>query len=141
MELDAIVNRLRPEHADLLAGFADSPEHAGLVPQREQLIWSAALLETMQGCELCWAEIDLYTLRGLLYGAMSWVIDAVPEDPLAVARELEALVRYVARTEEMLDAIACQEYLASDRAGPDIAAWIAPMEKGLPPEPRVAGVG
>jgi hypothetical protein len=142
MELHAIVDRLRSEHRELLAGFATSSELARLPPHPQRLIWSAALLETMQQCELCWAEIDLYTLRGLLYGAMSWVIDAPPEDPAAVARELAALVRHVADREEVMDARACCAYLMSDRAAPDIAAWIAPMERGLPPVPRqLADVG
>jgi hypothetical protein len=138
MDLSEIVDRLRVEHAELLAGFGASPEYLRLPPHREALVWSAALLEAMQGCELGWAEVDLYMLRGLLYGAMSWVIDAVPDDPAAVAGELAALVRYLAGREEIAEAPACLAYLGSARAAADIAAWVAPVPERLA---HVGGTG
>lgn len=141
MDIESIVSRLRPEHAVLLAGFTQSPDCRRLPPQPQPLVWSAALLETMQCMDMSWADVDLYALRGMLYGAMSWLIDAPPEDPAAVARELEALVRYVARTEVVADAGGCCDYLGSDRAVADVAAWVAPIEEGLPPAPHVACTG
>lgn len=141
MDIESIVSRLRPDHTILLTDFASSLDYRRLPPHAQPLIWSAALLETMQHMEMTWADVDLYSLRGMLYGAMSWLIDAAPEEPAAVARELEALIRYAARTEVVADARGCCEYLASDRAAGDIAAWIAPMEGGLPPAPRVACTG
>jgi hypothetical protein len=127
MQLDVIVDRLRDEPAGLLAGFGASTEYLRLRPHREDLIWSAALLETMQSCELGWAELDLYTLRGLLYGAMSWLIDAPPQEPAAVAAELAALVRWVAGRLPVADAPGVLAYLGSERAAADIAAWVAPI--------------
>jgi hypothetical protein len=138
MDIESIVSRLRPEHAALLTEFAGSVDFRRLPPHTQPLVWSAALLETMEHMEMGWADVDLYALRGMLYGAMSWLIDAPPEDPAAVARELDGLIRHVARTEVIADARGCCEYLITDRAAADIAAWVAPMESGLPPSPRIA---
>ena len=110
----------------LLQSFLQSEDAAS----REPSPWLLSFLDAMSIFDWPTDELDKYGLNAALFDGMGWTIDAAPEDPAAVARELLAFLQWAAcsahveRTPEYEE---CLAYLASPEAARDIGEWLVPI--------------
>lgn len=91
--------------------------------------WLFSFLDCMRSAEWSLDELDLDTLTAALYDGMGWTIDATPEDPAAVARELHAFLCWAVRSGVVQRSPAYEEcctYLASPEAVAGIRQWLTP---------------
>jgi hypothetical protein len=121
--------------AAVLAAFRRSPEYLGArLPYRP--VWAAALLDCMTALDWRWSDLDLPRLRALVCGGLSWTLSDPPRAPTDVARELDALLRWAARTRGYRHAGDCSRYLRSRLALAEIARFVRPRRprgSGKPP--------
>jgi len=92
--------------------------------------WVLSFLDTLAIADWSLDGLDIYGLNAALFDGMGWTIDAAPEDPAAVARELHALLRWAVRCGEVEtspDYEACCTYLASREAVGDIGRSLTPI--------------
>lgn len=92
--------------------------------------WVLSFLDSLASAEWSLDGLDIYGLSAALFDGMGWTIDAAPEDPAAVARELHALLRWAVRAGEVESSPeydACCTYLTSPEAVGDIGRWLTPI--------------
>ncbi|MBZ0231122.1 MAG: hypothetical protein K8M05_02130 [Deltaproteobacteria bacterium] len=126
MELEP---KLNDEGRALLDGFLRSEECAAAScgPAR----WLVSFLAWLATCEVELDDLVPSDLNAAICDGMGWTIEAAPEDPAAVARELHAFLRWAARAAGVTSSPAyeaCCAYLASPRAARDIGEWLTPIE-------------
>jgi hypothetical protein len=121
---------LDESEAATIAAFKLSPEYLrARLPYRP--IWAAALLDCMTAGDLGWAALDLPMLRTIVCDGLSWTIAEPPRDPAAVVRELQALLRWAARTRGYRHAEACCRYLGSRTGLADIERQVQPRRRSV----------
>jgi hypothetical protein len=89
-------------------------------------VWAPLLLEAMRIGGITWRELDRPALWAALFDGFRGRLRQIPEDPAAVARELEALVRFADRLFGVPHAGACCAYLRSRTAVLEIRMWVRP---------------
>jgi hypothetical protein len=120
--------KLTPKWNALLERFRQSPECADAACGSPR--WVFHFLDTMAVCDWSLEGLDIYGLWAALYDGMGWTIDAAPEDPAAVARELHAFLRWAVRSGEVESSReyeVCCTYLASPKAVAEIGSGLMPI--------------
>jgi hypothetical protein len=116
---------LDESEATTIDAFRRSPEYtAARLPYRP--IWAAALLDCMTAADCGWSQLDLPRLRGIVRDGMSWTISEPPREAAVVVRELDALLRWAARTRGYRHAEACCRYLGSRLGVAEITRGVRP---------------
>src|SRR5690606_34996301 len=126
MELEP---RLTDETRPLFEGFLRSEECAAAACGSTR--WLLSFLDWLVTCELTLDELERSDLNAAICDGMGLTIEAAPEDPAAVARELHAFLRWAARAAGVASSPgyeACCAYLASPEAARDIGEWLTPVE-------------
>jgi hypothetical protein len=126
------MNIIVPDEAEaaLVDAFRRSPEYtAARLPFRP--LWVIALLDCMTAADWSWSDLGLPQLRALLCEGMGWTIDEPPRNPAAVARELDAFLRWAGRTRGYRHAGACCRWLRTETATRAIARQLRPRRGKL----------
>jgi hypothetical protein len=118
----------RAMHQKTLRAFIASPEHAQLEPRERELVWVDELLDAMDSAGWTWRDLDLEAFEAVLLDGFTWTIERPPDDPVRVARVLDAFMRFAGREYEAPHVEACCAYLTSADAVSDIAAWVRPHD-------------
>lgn len=104
-----------------------SPEHARLATHERELVWVEELLDAMESAGWSWADLDLEMFEAFLLDGLCSTIESAPDDPVRVARVLDAFLGFAGREYDAPHAEACCSYLRSDSAVDDIARWVQPV--------------
>lgn len=120
---------LHPRALDLAAvctAFAASPEWLAIRGRASEPQWAARVVQALETCEWGWEDLDLCALDAILFDSLPWTLERAPADAAAVARELEALMRFASRAYGAPHGEECAAYLRSATAVEGIERWLRP---------------